>query len=1191
LFLKKLVLSGFKSFVGKTAFNFSRGINAVVGPNGCGKSNILDAIRWVLGEQRTTVLRSKQMDEMIFAGTGRIKPAGMAQVTLILDNANGKFPSDQPEVSICRRIFRGGGGQYFLNRKSTRLKDIQESIADTGIGQGAFFILSAREVEQVLSPNSDDRRAILEETAGINKYQLRKKETLRKLSATRENIARLNDILQEVGRQVAMSEKQLRQLNRYKSVRERLSKLECSVVLKEREKIDLEEAELSKKIKSVEQERQNIEIELERIKFEIYTQEKMRRRVSASLEREREEYSQKSREEGEVSRAIDLTSDRILRAKESLVEYGKNKDKLHTRIKQLKENIEKNREEAKEEDVAVSKLEAQFREAFNEFKTCEENYRKIRQKIEEMGKVRDSIREELGIVRVKAGHENAVRESAILEKDENKKRALKLIEELEESHGKLSSGEQELEDLEKKREEISAESSKLDNEFKKIYDKAAGEDRKRRGLKESLHSMRSEIAVLEREEENFRGFSEAFQRIMKNQKRLPSLTPVHKIIRVDERYETAIDVALGVHFQSIITKDRKDAGACIDFLKRERAGRLTFFPLDLDHSGKSLPSIDMKAPGIVDWARNLVQCEPLYRDILDMICRKALVVENLEAAYKLYDRWKRERSFIPRLVTLDGDVLDFSGAVTGGKFRADRSKLLSRQRRRREIEKEERKNAIELDESNKRISQIENSINRIAGLRKLKSEKLGQLNREIQNISGQLDVFRRLRKTANEDLSRIEKSEEKIRSRIDNHKKIQYELEEKIKSLEKSLSSRNDQIDSFEETHKGRLNELEDMKKSVDNLDRRTDEARHQKRMLEIKIESDSKYLIQMEPDMDNLDIKIKNREKELLNLESNLQDIKNSRSILNMKLKSYRRAIESSRKDLASADNDMEKSREKLAQISGRKSGTDELFNNLRIKRIEIESRRSYLRDRLTEFNKETKKAAKRIQMNHKRITEEIEKTRNRLLSFDTVNFSAEEEFNEHKKRFNELKSQVDDLQESASGLRKIIREMDTVSIRALDETLVLVNERFSDLFKKVFGGGRAGVLFSDPENKLESGIDITIKLPGKRATNINLLSSGEKSLTAVTFLFSILSIKPGPFVILDELDAPLDDSNVEKIAALIQEFSKKSQFIVITHNRKTMEFSDTMFGVTMEEAGVSKLVSVKLNEMEKNNKDEKKK
>jgi len=1178
LYLKKLELFNFKSFADKTVLNFSPGINTIVGPNGCGKSNILDAIRWVLGEQKTTILRSKQMDEVIFAGTHRRKHSGMAQVVITLDNSDESLPFDQPEVTIARKLYRDGGGQYILNNRTMRLKDIQEVIADTGMGQGALFVLSGREVEKVLSPNSDERRAILEETAGINKYQIRKKETLRKLSSVKENVARLNDILQEVSRQMDISKKQLNKLRRYQKLREKLSTLECRLVLIDMEILETQEKELSNKVEKLEEKRTGMDRDIEKQRFEVYSKEKERQRISSAFEKEREEIARRNKEESQIRSKLELSQEKIRQWESSLEEYEKNYKRLEGRLNSTQNKIDTYKKEIEEKNRLLQSVQTELEKENEEFESESSSLSGKKEEIERLEREIDGIQEEIRTLTLDQQNLNNSLKNEAERKKENENKALKLISELEQSEEKISSWEENLEKLKEEKRKTQEESKVIENRYSELQKELSGEEKRVRKLKETIHAKRSEIAVLLREEENFRGFSGAFQAVMKARDFLPPITPVHSIISVNEQYDTAVDVVLGTHFQSIITQNRKDAGVCVDFLKRERAGRLTFFPLDIERSGSDLPFMPRNLPGVIDWARNLIDCKPLYRDIIDIICGKTLVVDSLKSAYAIYEIQKRNRAFIPKMVTLDGDVLDFNGAVTGGKYRTDRSRILSRQRRIRETEKKVATMIQELEKLTSEIKSHREIITGIDGERKAVSQKVARFDDEIRNIGGQLNILRKLRESAIHDLKRIEESESRIGEEIEKHKEKLSQLKSKILEMKKKQDEKEILLVEMKENHKSWFDRLGELKASITLKKKHIGDMEHSLRLIESKTESEKEYFSQVEYDVNTIKEKIEGKKKEIEDLKRELRDIRNRQSVLKLKLKGLTIALESSKKDLSRIDVELETARNNLTTLLNNKAGLDNQYGELRIKRIELDSNRRYLEDRLSGFNRETKKSARRISLERDRIKEDIEKKRNQIQNFDAVNFSAEEEYNIHKDRYEDLKKQIEDLQDSSKRLRKIISEMDAVSMRSLDDTLQKLNDIFSVLFKKIFGGGKASVSFSEPENKLESGVDITVQPPGKRATNMNLLSSGEKSLTAVTFLFALLSIKPGPFVILDELDAPLDDSNVEKIRLLIREFSQKSQFIVITHNRKTMESADNMFGVTMEEPGVSKLVSVRM-------------
>ncbi len=1178
MYLKKLELSGFKSFADRTVLNFSPGINTVVGPNGCGKSNILDSIRWVLGEQKTTILRSKQMDEVIFAGTGKRKPSGMASVSILLDNSDKRFPIDKPEVEITRRLYRDGAGQYLLNGRVSRLKDIQEAIADTGIGQGALFVLSAREVEQVLSPNSEDRRSILEETAGINKYQIRKKETLQKLASTRDNVARLNDILQEVANQAESAKKQLAKLERYKKIKEKLSLLECRNVLVNVRSLDEQEKDFDRKLKTIEEARSNQDRETGKIQFQLDSVEKERKHSAEQLERERENLSRHSLEENEIRTALDVSAEKIRQGESAIKDLETNKTKLEARKLETAKRVEDNSTELEEAEKNIKSLEDEREEKKQALETEEEAFASIRQSIDEEKIKLSRAREELEIARLRYKHEAEGLNNAKIQKNENEKKALTIMEELDQSDEKISTWQSSLNQLKANRD-ISADELKntVENLAKNSEDLSRAEKRFRE-LKESLLALKSELSVMAREEEDFRGFSEAFRFVMKNKDRLPDLTPVHTVITVEEQYETAIDITLGGHFQSIITKTRHDANVCVDYLKRERAGRLTFFPLDMDRSGSHPGAMPAGLSGIIGWARDLVSCEDLYRDIVDVICGKTLVVKDLDCAYAIYERLKRDRKPIPKMVTLEGDVLEFSGAVTGGKFRQDRSQLLSRQRKKKELETQFAAKSKDFERLSGSITKMRESSTSLESEKKALTAKVEQSEKEIRNISGQVQVLQRLRETAQSELIRIENDELKLKEKIDRHTEGMDRLKDTLKTLEEAYKTLEAGIAESEKSYKGQLGDIENARKALEQASAKLEESRRKSMTLRSRIEGDRNQIDQTDSDIQNVRERIDARHKEIEDLREEQIDIRNRQSILNLKLKGLKIALESSRKKMSELDNSVEELRGKLASERQKKLSLDEQLNELKIKKIEIDARRGYFNENLRQFLKETREAAQKYDSDDDRLQLVIDKTREKLQTVEGVNFSAEDEFNQHTTRYNELKAQVDDLLESSAKLRNIIKEMDAASLKALEETIEKLDGIFDENFRKIFGGGKAGVSFSDPENKLESGIDITVQPPGKRPSSISLLSSGEKSLTAVTFLFALLSIKPSPFVILDELDAPLDESNVEKIGNLIREFSTGSQFVVITHNRKVMEAGDVMFGVTMEELGISKLVAAKL-------------
>lgn len=1182
MYLKQLEILGFKSFADKTLLKLNHGINIVVGPNGCGKSNILDAIRWVLGEQKTTILRSKQMDEVIFAGTDQRKPAGLCQVSLVLDNSDGKFPNNNPEASITRKLFREGGGHYLIDGKNARLRDVQEAIADTGIGQGALFVLSSREVEQVLSSSPEERRAVIEETAGIKKYQLRKKETLQKLSSTKENISRLNDILQEIERQVEQSRKQLNKLNRYLKVKEKLSRLECIKVVMDIQEQVKKRLDIKSKLDNLQELRIKADKEMDEISFDISSAETERSKCLSVLDKEKDTFSKMSIEEGEIRTGIDITMERVSQAEAACKEYSTRQNQYRERIQTLKNDIAQNELEAQELQKELLQLEDRYRQIQKQLQESESGLQRENTLMEDARQSVLQARERLNLLNVKLQYEEEQQKTGDLRIAENRERLLKLADEIETADEKINTWQAE---LEKKTEAHGQAKEKLlsfesdqQNKQKEIIDL----ENKLRELKGTFQTYRSELSNLIREEEDYRGFSEAFRKIMQRQNTLPPLTPIHTIVEVESEFESAAEIVLGGHFQSLITESKQDANICIDFLKREKAGRLTFFPLDMDRSGSSMPSFPMNLPGVVDWAKNIIKCGYKYRDIVDVICGKTLVVENLDSAYKIYNHQKQSHGFTPKMVTLEGDVLEFTGAVTGGRYRADRSQLLSRQRRRRELEDSLRQLTKRVEYAHSKLENLHKEAESVKKTEESLSLMVKKTFDEVTSLSGQLNVLIRVKESALTELSQMKNIEHEIKSSLEESTDKLRTFKEEIKEQEQLLLLGQEKMSQMEAFQKDLHLETQSVKDNLDEVKNRLESVKGKKNVLDSKLESGRAYLVQLQKDLDEVETKIQLKKKEEEEMSASLQTYKNRRSVLNLKMKGLGIALESSKQELAAAENKIEELRNRQRIVMDKKRRYDDEYNEIRFKKVEIDSRIGYLNEKRKAFAKEVRKnAAKTIQQGRapEDITQEIESTREKMHGFDSINFSAGEEFEEHSKRYETMKTQVEDLQESSSELRRIIREMDAVSLKALEETMQTLNTRFQSLFEKVFNGGQAGVSFTDPENKLESGVDITVQPPGKRAANITLLSSGEKSLTAVTFLFALLSIKPGPFVILDELDAPLDSSNLEKINSLVKEFAQKSQFIVITHNRKTMEIGDMLFGITMEEPGVSKLVSVKMD------------
>lgn len=1182
MYIKQLQMNGFKSFADKTRLEFTPGINSLVGPNGCGKSNVIDAVRWVLGEQKYTLLRSKNMDEVIFAGTSKRKPAGLAQASLVFDNSEGFFPLDAPEIMLTRRAFRDGGGQYLVNNKAVKLRDVHELIADTGIGSGALFILSQQEIDRVLSSDSQERRSILEETAGINKYQLRKKETLRRLKETRQNISRLNDILQEVGRQVDLSKKQLRKLNRYKKLKEKLSRLEIMVLNLDLAEIERQKAELSTILENLGKQKQDTIDEAEKISHRMDHLASEKKRCEVELEAMREKYSRANLEEEKLRGEVDLTREKIRQAKSTLEEYRENLARINERIAQTEDRQDRAQGKLSRIEKLYRDKKAEYEQVNRLYEKLEEDLKGVQLKVEQSRSKLRELNEDLRVLRVQKEHTVNSQKSSAREIEKIEYQISKERSEIDGNLAQIRLKKSDTEKLEKLRQEKREKLKLLQAERNSIQTELSAAVEKREELKREIRNAQSELSLIIREEQEMRGFSGAFKELLKRKDNLPPLTPVHKVIGVKEELESAVEVVLGRDFQAIITRTREDANQCIDILKKQKLGRLTFYPLDMDRVQLRVPNISLDLEGIVGWAKDLIETDEKYRRIIDLICGKTLIVQDLNTAYEFYRHQKQAGGFIPRMVTLSGEVLEFTGAVTGGKYRVDRTGIFSRSRRQKKLEENISENKRLLEEEKKRAKELKQEA--------LKAEKatteitgqLEEVEQEIRKASGRVEILKTMVEKGKSRLEDLKNYLSEILKKIRSGENNVGDIDRRISALEKEIKIRQEQLKEYVSENEAQLEKLESLKEQRTRLKSSVDKIENDIRQVKQEIENNREYLEEKRKDQARVEQGVSQKEDEIENLEGSLREILNRTSVIKLKIQSLKRALDSSREEFKQKEDRVDEARKDLDKVEAEKASIVEKINQKNMEKVELESRWRYLKNRLNEFPEQLKKSVRESQKSKEELKLRIEKIRKKVFSYDDVNFSAEEEYNHHKERYDYLQGQVDDLKEAGANLLNIIKEMDASSLKALEQTLDLLNQRFLHLFKKVFGGGTASIYFTDPSNKLESGVEVSVKLPGKRTTNLNLLSTGEKSLTAVTFLFALLSIKPGPFVILDELDAPLDEANVEKIANLIREFSENSQFLVVTHNKKTMEYADTMMGITMEEPGVSKVVKVSFEQID---------
>ena len=1184
--LKRLEIYGFKSFADRVYIEFDRGITAIVGPNGSGKSNIADAIRWVLGEQSAKSLRGGKMEDVIFSGAQNRKPLGFAEVTLVLDNSDGALPTEYSEVSVTRRVFRSGESEYYINRTPCRLKDIVELLVDTGIGKEGYSIIGQGRVEELLNMHAEERRGVFEEAAGIMKYKMRKEEAQKKLEKTEENITRIDDILAELGQQLEPLEEQSRVAQQYLKLRDRLKLLEINRFIQQYDRYVARLKEMGDQIQLLDGDILSHRQQVERL-------EKERQKL------QREAETRQKEAEGLVEKRYALAQD-AEKAKGYI-------QLLEQRISQYCKDNERFEKEIQQEEINVSRSLSERDACAKQLESTERDVEEKKQQLEGLALELAHINEELllrqGELDARRGDAAKVLDRlAQCRNDITRYRTLK--ETLEEKYGRacqlIRSMLEQKEVLQENRKRIresldsiisdSREVLQRRDEVKKLLNSIKSEMAERSSLvqtkRQTLEGMKSRLNLLRDMDRAHEGFSRAVRKVFEACQHDNALAArlcgvVADIIKVPQEYELAIETVLGGSLQHIVTETEEDAQYIIEFLRRKGYGRATFLPLT-SIQPRTLNQHEMgvlELDGCMGIASKLVKFDPKYARVIEHLLGRVVVARTLDEAIAM----ARKYSYSFRIVTLEGDVLHPGGSITGGSNGTAKSTgILSRKRQIAEL-----KEAILQEE--RRIADEQDKLKVLQQQRAQLEQQQDELSRKAHSLE--------LERTAQEERLQHEtaqalKLDEEVR-RLEDEKKS---LEDELRAVEASIEEGLKEIAQLESQSAGVRSSIEDIESSFKDLTGNKEEL--EKRIADLRL------------DLNTFELSAQNLRQRIEQLES---DIAQRRDGIAKK----RELMEDNRQQIERCQDEIERRREALLSLQHE---AEHIGGALK----EMEAQREGLLKQLEELQGEIKRLSAvveeivdkkhRLEVQSSRLEAELENLQNNMwdeygITYNTalayldkelkpnnmnqeiqnikesiqalgqVNVSAIDEYKRIKERYEFLESQKRDLVEAKRNLNNIIQDVTRVMEERFRREFELINREFQEVFTRLFGGGVARLVLEDEDDVLGCGIDIVAQPPGKKLQSLSLLSGGEKALTAVAVLFAILKRRPTPFCVLDEMDTALDEANVANLGRFIKEFSQHTQFIMITHRRPTMEVADVLYGIAMEEKGVSKLVSVRLD------------
>jgi len=1187
LYLKRLDMQGFKSFADKISLEFNSGITAIVGPNGSGKSNISDAIRWVLGEQSVKSLRGSRMEDVIFAGTEHRKSLGFAEVSLTIDNSDGSLPVEFSEVTITRRVFRSGESEYYINKTLCRLKDIHELFMDTGIGKDGYSIIGQGRIDEILSTRSEDRRSIFEEASGIMKYKTRKLEAEKKLELTKQNLLRINDILNELEIQLEPLKQQSDTAKKYLSLRESLKELEVNVYIENISRYKEKINELEKQLSAVKEEIDDESRRLENINRLNRQKSEALKLLDEKLEVSRQKYYS-------LENSLEKYQAEIRLNEEKINHLAQNTQRLDEEINEIHKKMDSLSVEYHSKQERLKYLNDRYNEYSLKLAECEEKMNSVLASLDESERyiegLKSSIMDKLDLLSDKKTQINSLK--ANIESLEKRRASIakEVYQLLLEKDRENIKKEELLESVHKAGENIKKLASELDSLVlqKNDLDSKLAELRKKQNqIKTEIQVKTSRQKLLLDMERSFEGYNKSVKEILNACSRYPEFGKgIHgalaQLVKVDKKYETAVEMALGSALQNIVVTSEEDAKRAIEYLKKNKGGRATFLPIS-SVKGKYIDERIVeglkKKDGFCGIASDLVACDEQYRGIILSFLGRVAVVENLDAAIGI----AREHSYGFRIVTLEGDILNTSGSFTGGSVENRGVSLLGRNREIDSLKAEISK--IKDDELilEKHIDEVISQINEISGKissaeTELKNNQLikvrdenhcAQVEENITKLSARIEMLNeesmQLARQKDELGREIEKyvtEMQALENEIAETKKIVAEHQEKHKEEQSVRDNLHKDITNFKISVNSILESISGINEAVSKLD-------NERQGLEKSINRKS---IEKKRNHEEID-KLNEKNESIRNIIKSQEEEKTGKTLEIDRIIEERKVL----------DEELSEAIEKVNEINKRIVLLQEEFNRIEIKKARFESEMEAIQNRmwdeyeLTYTNAlELKKDIGSISQAQKKIIE----YRNMIKELGPVNVAAIDEYIKTKERYEFMSMQRNDMEQSVEKLQKIIFEMTSKMKKQFLEQFKLINENFNIVFRELFDGGRAQLILVDEENVLESGIEIEAQPPGKKLQNMMLLSGGERAFTAIALLFAILRLKPVPFCVLDEIEAALDDANVYRFAEYLKKYSGQTQFILVTHRKGTMECSDTLYGVTMQERGVSKVVSMKLIE-----------
>ena len=1179
MYLKSIEVHGFKSFANKINFQFHNGITGIVGPNGSGKSNVADAVRWVLGEQRIKQLRGASMQDVIFSGTENRKPLGYAYVAITLDNSDHSLAIDYEEVTVARRIYRSGESEYLINGTACRLKDVNELFYDTGIGKEGYSIIGQGQIDKILSGKPEERRELFDEAAGIVKFKRRKTTAQKKLEDEKQNLVRVNDILSELEKQTGPLEKQSETAKIYLKKKEELKTLDVNVFLLENNRLKEELNQLEQKYRIAKDDLDTTSSKYENIKNEYEAVQNEIEELDKAIVSAREMLSNSSVLRGKLEGEINVLKEQIKSAKA-------NEEHFLTRQKNIKGDIAKKEadkqeilEEKKQFDEQLANLELVRKEAKDELLSMQKHMEGLNESIESGKNTIINALNERATIKSKIGRFDTMLEQISIRRAELNSRILRAKSDEAEQLEVIKQLEAEFQEVTDCIQKLNEQQSLLEEKNHEATDKLAATDKKLRDTQVLYHQEKSKLESITNLTERYEGYGNSIRRVMEEKEKNPGIIGVvADIIKVDAKYETAIETALGGNIQNIVTDDEETAKKMIGFLKKNKYGRATFLPLtSILHPQEFKTPQVLKEQGAIGMANELVKVDKKYENVAKAMLGRIVVIDNVDHAVKI----ARKFDYGVRMVTLEGELLVPGGAISGGAFK-NSSNLLGRRREMEQLKEQVAGHLKEIDVLLDAIEQTKAERNKI---RKEIEEGKEQLQKRfIEQNTKRLNVMK-----AEEKKSEVGKGFEEL-------KEEQNELESQAKELTGEKQAILNELKASEEMEKNIEKQISEFQTVLE--EERERETAQAAKVSELDMEAE-KLIQKQEFEQENIDRIL----GEIGRYESELAEINENLEKLLTEAEQKEANIGEIEKTIAASHTMKGESEEKLNQDIARKEELSGKQKNFFSEREQMAEQMTSLDKEVYRLGSQKERMEESIEaqinymwneyeitlsdaasMKNEEMTDlpamkkEIFALKDAIKKLGDVNVNAIEDYKNLMERYEFLKNQHDDLVQAEQTLIGIIDELDAAMRKQFAEKFEEITKEFDKVFKELFGGGKGTLELMEDEDILEAGIKIIAQPPGKKLQNMMQLSGGEKALAAISLLFAIQNLKPSPFCLLDEIEAALDETNVSRFAKYLHKLTKHTQFIVITHRRGTMEKADRLYGITMQEKGVSALVSVNL-------------